>query len=268
MGGVDSHSFYQKDRKSNLLLRIINRDFGDLWRFSVNLSEKVLKKYGPNMQILQYCNKSFLDEKATSLDFLSKQLNVGITKLRLIVAPKRKGFFEVDPDQVKIIQSSSSLVVLLGFNNLLTGQILNLPLGVWSFHPADTNKYRGRPSLFFEIIEKSPNFGMTLQRLSDDIDGGPILCLRNIPASDFNTIAEARRALDCLQLGMLSQAISLLKTNNFRFPQNPDLCNSQLHIARDADHFLKATKFTCIQIFGISKMLLGRSRNRLSHLFS
>ena len=47
--------------------------------------------------------------------------------------------------------------------------------GVWSYHHDDPSKYRGRPACFWEIYNNDPITGAILQRLTDKLDGGPIL---------------------------------------------------------------------------------------------
>lgn len=67
--------------------------------------------------------------------------------------------------------------VLLRFGfGVLLGEILTVaPHGIWSYHLGDTDGYRGRPEGFWEIVRGEPVTGVTLQRLTEDVDGGNIL---------------------------------------------------------------------------------------------
>ena len=59
---------------------------------------------------------------------------------------------------------------------ILRGEILNSSrLGIVSFHHADNRINRGGPSGFWEVYEKSPTTGFTIQILNDELDGGNVL---------------------------------------------------------------------------------------------
>lgn len=60
--------------------------------------------------------------------------------------------------------------------NIIRGEILEIPrYGVWSFHHDDIDKYRGGPPCFWEIFFGDPETEVTLQKLTDRLDGGIVL---------------------------------------------------------------------------------------------
>lgn len=60
--------------------------------------------------------------------------------------------------------------------NIIRGDVLGAArLGVWSFHHGDLDRYRGLPACFWEVAEGNPITGVTLQRLTDTLDGGVVL---------------------------------------------------------------------------------------------
>lgn len=134
--------------------------------------------------------------------------------------------------------------VLLSFNLILSGPILRSNWGVWSFHPANTFRYRGRPGCFWEYID-GESFGMTLQRLSEEVDGGPVLAQRHLTAPEGRgkTLDEIRFILGTLQLGMITEAISSFQKTGGTFFSSPDTAKSQYHFQRDADKLLPSLKY-------------------------
>ncbi|MBL8022449.1 MAG: family 43 glycosylhydrolase [Leptospirales bacterium] len=75
------------------------------------------------------------------------------------------------------------LIIRFAFN-ILRGEILNTPrYGVWSFHHDDHLKYRGGPEGFWEIYRNDHRSGAMLQRLSEKLDDGTVLC-----KDEFKTI--------------------------------------------------------------------------------
>ena len=70
-----------------------------------------------------------------------------------------------------------NLDVILRFGfRIIRGPILQTArYGVWSFHHGDNREYRGGPPMFWEMYEGSPLCGVTLQVLTDQLDGGKVI---------------------------------------------------------------------------------------------
>jgi hypothetical protein len=76
----------------------------------------------------------------------------------------------------KIRAKDLDVLIRLGFKHL-SGDILNVArYGVWSYHHGDDEFYRGGPSHFWELQEGSPLSGVILQVLTEEPDGGLVLC--------------------------------------------------------------------------------------------
>lgn len=78
-------------------------------------------------------------------------------------------------DISKIQSHDPDFILKLGFGELKGEILTSTPLGVWDFHHADEQKFRGLPPAFWEIYTGDPKTGATLQRLTEEIDGGVIL---------------------------------------------------------------------------------------------
>jgi hypothetical protein len=81
------------------------------------------------------------------------------------------------PEALKVIQAKDlDVLIRFGFN-ILHGDILrSARYGVWSYHHGDNEFYRGGPSHFWELYEGAPLSGVILQVLTEDLDGGLVLC--------------------------------------------------------------------------------------------
>src|SRR5271157_40278 len=76
----------------------------------------------------------------------------------------------------KIRSKNLDVLIRFGFN-LLGGDILKAArYGVWSYHHGDNEFYRCGPSHFWELQEGSPLSGVILQVLTEELDGGLVLC--------------------------------------------------------------------------------------------
>jgi hypothetical protein len=94
------------------------------------------------------------------------------------VEPIGKKFIHRFPDEAveRIRAKDFDVILRVGFN-ILHGDILNSArYGVWSYHHGDNDYYRGGPALFWELYEGAPLSGVLLQVLTEELDGGLVLC--------------------------------------------------------------------------------------------
>ena len=100
------------------------------------------------------------------------------------VEPIGKKFIHRCPPEAIGQIRAKDLDVFLRFGfNILSGDILTVArYGVWSYHHGDNDFHRGGPPHFWELTEKSPLSGVILQVLTEELDGGLVLC-----KSLFNT---------------------------------------------------------------------------------
>lgn len=89
----------------------------------------------------------------------------------------KKGYSQYfnNEDIEKIKERKLDFILRFGFN-IIRGDILNsAKYGVWSFHHDDEQKYRGKGSIYKEILYNDPVNGAILQKLTSEIDAGVIL---------------------------------------------------------------------------------------------
>ncbi|MDQ2052038.1 formyltransferase family protein [Natronolimnohabitans sp. A-GB9] len=93
------------------------------------------------------------------------------------------------PAVVSEIEERCDVVLRFGFG-LIKGDVLTAPEhGVLSVHGSDIREYRGMgPKLSF--LNGDDTVTVTLQRLTEDIDGGAIVSTKSAPVSDTATLDE------------------------------------------------------------------------------
>ena len=92
------------------------------------------------------------------------------------VIPKMTKFSDRFPKDVvaEIKSHKLDFVYRFGFR-IIRGAILDCSrYGVFSFHHDDNDEYRGGPPGFWEVYEGNPVSGVTLQILTDKLDGGKV----------------------------------------------------------------------------------------------
>jgi len=80
------------------------------------------------------------------------------------------------------------VLIRRGFR-ILRGKVLEAArFGVWSFHHGDVKTRRGAPAGFWNVFENHPVTGSALQVLTEEMDGGAVLC-RSYSATDYLSVA-------------------------------------------------------------------------------
>ena len=125
----------------------------------------------------------------------------------------------------KIIKKKCDVCILLGFNKVIHAKMLNITKkGILSFHTADTNFYRGRPPGFYEFIDNVKYGGVTLQRLSKDLDRGEIIFKKKVNIQKSRSLDETLYMMMKLKKNMLINGIKKISKNQkFKKPVNSRL---------------------------------------------
>lgn len=114
--------------------------------------------------------EKFTVDRTKIIQLLNKTDNVKVT-------PQRKGFLDIfDNVDVDKIKAYNLDIILRHEFGIIRGEILEAAkYGIWSFHHADNAINRGGPPGFWEIVLKQPAVGVTLQRLTPELDGGFVI---------------------------------------------------------------------------------------------
>lgn len=254
---LDSHAPYASSRRATVLSQMLHNDFG--W---IRSKMDLLLSRFPPAQYQEQVRTISLSSSINSSKQHTHRRMVAMTAADLVpltLTPVSSHRFEIDESSL-VILGTVDFAVLLSFNSILTGPALHAPRhGIWSFHPADTRKYRGRPSCFFEILDGCGQFGMTLQILSEGIDAGQIICQRFVSAASCVGVDQARFLLEHQQPGMISQAVECIVRDPNPVFEFPNLERSALHRESDANSFQMVTKYLQRIVLKLVSLFLGRT---------
>lgn len=130
------------------------------------------------------------------------------------ISPKKDGsWYEFQSNIIGQIQETSDVVLRYGFG-LIKGDILDATeYGVLSFHPGNLRRYRGLgpPKAF---LDGANVMGITLQRLTEKIDGGEIVAYDEVDTNDCFTLWDIYDKLHKLQENLLSMGIENLRKSS------------------------------------------------------
>ena len=74
------------------------------------------------------------------------------------------------------------LIFVTGFPWRLPAELLSIPrLGSINTHPAPLPRYRGPNPIYWQVVNGEPEIGMTVHRMENEFDTGPILAQATMP---------------------------------------------------------------------------------------
>lgn len=151
-----------------------------------------------------------------------------------------EGFGNRFPDGViNTISEETDIVFRFGFG-IIKGDILNATeYGVLSFHHGDIRKYRGRAGGFWAYLNGDKEAGVTLQVLTEDLDGGKIAKYESVKIEDDDSFKDIRTKIHCVSESMLVDVIFEIQTDEFS-PNDP-VQLGDLYTRRNYKHI---TRFT------------------------
>lgn len=112
------------------------------------------------------------------------------------------------------------IAIRFGFG-VLKGDALTAPEhGVLSFHHGDLREYRGQPAGFWELLHNDATVGITVQRLSETLDGGEIAAFETVDIDDTRSWPVVLSRLFAASEPLLTEATKNIGTDNFETPEN------------------------------------------------
>ena len=127
-----------------------------------------------------------------------------------------------------------------------------------NLHPSMLPAYRGPAPLFWQFRNGEPNLGVTVHRVSDELDAGPILAQRRVALCDGLRHAEITRklarvgaqlfmaALPAIAAGAASYSAQDERAQSYQpAPQAADFALDPQWSARHAFNFMRATEHYC-----------------------
>ena len=114
-----------------------------------------------------------------------------VLELSPIVSPSGV-VYRFTADDVERVRALGLDVLIRGGGGMLRGDILSAArLGVVSFHHADNRINRGMPAAFWEVFHREDATGFTLQRLTEELDGGDVLMRGQFPTRHYYLLNQA-----------------------------------------------------------------------------
>lgn len=141
---------------------------------------------------------------------------------RVFYQPITRGIYSIAvPEEIISLLKRKKIPVLINRGNkIIKGKALEaLPFGILSFHGGNLRKYRGARSVFKSYYHQEPCVYVTLQRITEDLDGGKIVFEKPLNVQNARSYKEFK---DHLYLGLSTILSTGIKRLNQGFkPYQP-----------------------------------------------
>jgi methionyl-tRNA formyltransferase len=115
--------------------------------------------------------------------------------------------------------SASDLLVVAGCARILGAELRAAPrLGAINVHPSLLPAYRGREPLFWALLRGEQEVGVTVHRMTEEVDAGPILVQRRVSVPERATSASLAALVSAEGAGLVPEVLALAEA---RAPGTP-----------------------------------------------
>ena len=113
------------------------------------------------------------------------------------------------PEAVKqLVGFKPDIIVVAAFGQLLPKAVLELPrLGCLNVHPSLLPKFRGASPVAAAILAGEDFSGVSIMRLGEGMDSGPVLARAQLPIADSDTTASLSQKLSIIGAGLLGEVL-------------------------------------------------------------
>lgn len=131
-----------------------------------------------------------------------------------VLQPEQPG----DPAFLQILRKTGAdCAVVVAYGRILPPALLQLfPRGTYNLHASLLPKYRGAAPIQWALIQGERETGVTLFRLDDELDHGPVLLQRPCAIEPEDTGATLARKLSQLGAGLVLEGLDLLERGGER----------------------------------------------------
>jgi methionyl-tRNA formyltransferase len=117
-----------------------------------------------------------------------------------------------DPNEADVVARvrEADLLLVAGCGRILGPELCAAPrIAALNFHPSLLPTYRGKEPLFWALVRGEPVVGITVHRLTEEVDAGPVLFQRPVPVPPRATSATLAPIVDREGASLLPEILAL-----------------------------------------------------------
>lgn len=122
-----------------------------------------------------------------------------------------------------IIATKPELILIVGWRTLIDPKLYKYPkYGAWAAHDSLLPKYRGFAPLNWAIINGEKKTGVTLFKVDEGIDTGPIIRHKSVPINNSDTAADVYEKVIQATIDVVFKSLDLLEKGKIKFSYQDD----------------------------------------------
>jgi len=235
--GVLVDDLKMRSWQKKILQHILDHNELDFSVLIINKNESVTSNSGIIYRFFQAVDRKIFKVANDAFIIKDIELNPTLPTVGINGIETRFSYRFSEEDVIGIKELNLDVLIRFGFGILKGGILDAARYGVWSLHHGDNKINRGGPPGFWEVVNKESITGVTLQRLSSDLDGG-VAIDKSFTKTNFTSFNRNKNevfwsgvelfnsALDNLASGKL-ETIASLNRNKERFYSMPLYKNPQ-----------------------------------------
>jgi methionyl-tRNA formyltransferase len=106
-----------------------------------------------------------------------------------------------------VLDLRPGLAVLADYRQIVPAPILDLPHGALNLHPSALPRFRGAAPISTAILEGDPETAVTIIRMDDGVDTGPIVARERVPVLGAETTPELEARLAEVAAALLGRTL-------------------------------------------------------------
>ena len=122
-------------------------------------------------------------------------------------------------EEFKIFKElSPDIVIVVAYGQIIPKKFLNIPrFGFINIHPSLLPKWRGAAPIQRAIMNRDKKIGVSIMKIEEKLDSGPILALKEIELDRTATHGEIEKKLSIMGANLLVENLNKLEAGNFKF---------------------------------------------------
>lgn len=162
------------------------------------------------------------------------------------------------PSAIKFLKSlNSDLFVVIAYGQILSSEVLAIPkIFSINIHASLLPKYRGAAPINWAIINGEKTTGITVIKMTEEMDRGPIILEKTIDISDNDTSITLEQKLSWLASQLLPDSLKLLENKNYNLTLQDETLVSLAPKLKKEDGLINWDR-TAEDIYNLVKGCLG-----------
>lgn len=154
-----------------------------------------------------------------------------------VLEPRR---LRKDPDVIQVLRDlKADVFIVAAYGQILPPPVLNIPRkGCLNVHASLLPRWRGASPIQAAILQGDTETGVTIMKMDEGMDTGPIIATRKIPIADNDTALTLSERLSLLGRELLMETLPSYLANEIELVQQNEADVTYTSIIKKEDGFL------------------------------